>query len=64
MSAKELEIFLKNNPRLMAYQEKLEREMDSVPEEFRLVILAKHILWNLDELETELKLLQSLGNSE
>lgn len=55
---KELELLLKQYPHLRAYQRTLEIEMDSVPEEYRLAILAKHIVWNLQELEIELKLLQ------
>ena len=62
----ELELFLQQYPQLRAYQKKLEIEMNSVPEEHRTVIVAKHIAWNLQELETELKLLQlkliNIGN--
>jgi hypothetical protein len=62
----ELKILLEQNPKLRVYQNMLEKEMNSVPEEYRLVILAKHIAWNLEELETELKMLQlkliKLGN--
>jgi len=62
----ELKILLEQNPKLRVYQNMLEKEMNSVPEEYRLAILAKHIAWNLEELETELKMLQlkliKLGN--
>lgn len=58
----ELQLFLKQNPNLQTLQNRLENEMDSVPDEYRMTILAKHIAWNLEELETELKLLQMLLN--
>lgn len=54
----ELKTFLKKHPHLMSYQIRLEKEMNSVPDNYRLTILAKHIAYNLEELETELKLLQ------
>jgi hypothetical protein len=54
----ELKILLEQNPKLKAYQSMLEKEMDSVPEEHRLTVLAKHIAWNLEELETELIMLK------
>lgn len=55
---KELELFLKEHPHLVSYQNRLEKEMNSVSEEYRSMVLIKHILCNLNELETELKLLQ------
>jgi len=57
---KELKEFLEKHPHLQTLQNRLESEMDSVPEEYRLAILAKHMAWNLEELETELKLLNFL----
>lgn len=54
----ELKLFLKQHPHLQTLQNRLEREMDSVPDEYRLAVLAKHMAWNLEELETELRLLQ------
>jgi hypothetical protein len=54
----DLKLFLERHPHLQTLQDRLEREMDSVPEEYRLTVLAKHLAWNLEELETELKLLQ------
>jgi len=57
----ELKLFLKQHPHLQTLQDRLESEMNSVPDEYRLLVLAKHIAWNLEELETELKLLQILS---
>ncbi len=57
---RELKLFLEKHPHLQTLQDRLEREMDSVPEEYRLTVLAKHLAWNLEELETELKLIQVL----
>ena len=54
----ELKLFLEQHPHLMTYQARLQKEMNSVSEEHRIAILAKHIAWNVHELETELKLLQ------
>ncbi len=54
----ELKLFLEQHPHLMSYQVRLQKEMDSVSEKHRMAILAKHIAWNMHELETELKLLQ------
>lgn len=54
----ELKLFLEQHPHLQTLQNRLESEMDSVPDEYRLVVLSKHIAWNLEELETELRLLQ------
>lgn len=54
----ELKIFLEQHPHLMSYQIRLEKEMNSVPDVDRLKVLAKHIIYNLQELEIELKLLQ------
>ena len=56
----ELKEFLKKHPHLQTLQNRLESEMDAVPDEDRLTILAKHMVCNLDELETELKLLTIL----
>jgi hypothetical protein len=54
----ELKLFLEEHPHLKPYQIRLKKEMDAVPEEYRLTVLAKHIAWNMEELETELRLLQ------
>lgn len=54
----ELKEFLDQHPHLQALQDRLEREMDSVPEEYRLLVLEQYLAWNLEELDTELKLLQ------
>lgn len=54
----ELKMFLEQHPHLMSYQIRLEKEMNSVPDVDRLKVLAKHIIYNLQELEIELKLLQ------
>lgn len=56
----ELKLFLEQHPHLQALQDRLESEMDSVPDEYRLVVLAKYLVWNLEELTTELTLLQVL----
>ena len=54
----ELKLFLEQHPHLKSYQIRLKKEMDSVPDEYRMAILAKHIVWNLEELGTELELLK------
>lgn len=54
----ELKLFLEQYPHLKSYQLHLKKEMDSVPEKYRMTILAKHIMWNLEELGTELELLK------
>jgi hypothetical protein len=58
----ELKEFLEQHPHLQTLQDRLESEMDSVPEEYRLVVVAKHLAWNLEELDTELKLLRATLN--
>jgi hypothetical protein len=55
-----LRLFLQQNPDLKPYQMRLENEMNQVPPEHRMAIVAKHMAWNLQELETELTLLQHL----
>ena len=55
---KELIEFLEQHPHLKSYQDRLERDMNRVPEKDRLKVLAKHIAYNMEELEIELKLLQ------
>ena len=55
---RELQNFLEQHPHLKRFQMRLESEMDAVPPEYRLMVVAKHLAWNLEELETELKLLQ------
>jgi hypothetical protein len=54
----ELKMFLEEHPHLIPYQIRLEREMNLVPDADRLKVLAKHIIYNLQELEIEFKLLQ------
>ena len=54
----ELKTFLEKHPHLMSYQIRLEKEMNSVPDADRLKVLAKHMVYNLQELEVEFKLLQ------
>lgn len=56
----ELKLFLEQHPHLLPLQERLEREMNSVPDEYRLAVLAKHLAWNLEELATELQLLRAI----
>ena len=56
----ELKLFLQEHPHLQTLQNRLEREMDSVPEEYRLMVLAKYMVINLEELEIELRLLELL----
>lgn len=56
----ELQQYLKDNPHLIPIQERLNKELNAVPEQYRMTIVAKHIAWNLEELEIELKLLQYL----
>jgi hypothetical protein len=55
-----LRLFLEQNPELDLYQVRLEKEMNQVPAEHRMIVIAKHMAWNLQELETELILLQQL----
>ena len=55
-----LRLFLQQNPELKFYQMRLENEMNQVSAEHRMAIVAKHMAWNLQELETELTLLQHL----
>lgn len=56
----ELKLFLQEHPHLQTLQNRLEREMDSVPDEYRLMVLAKYMVINLEELEIELRLLEML----
>lgn len=56
----ELKLFLEKHPHLQTLQNRLESEMDAVPDEYRMLVVAKHLAWNLEELETELKLLAVL----
>jgi len=53
----ELKKFLEKHPHLRTFQDRLESEMDAVSNEDRLIVLAKHVAYNLEELEIELKLL-------
>lgn len=53
----ELKLFLEQHPHLQTLQNRLEREMDSVPNEYRLMVLSKYLVMNLEELEIELRLL-------
>ena len=56
----ELKLFLQEHPHLQTLQNRLEREMDSVPDKYRLMVLSKYLVMNLEELEIELKLLELL----
>lgn len=56
----ELKLFLQEHPHLQTLQNRLEREMNSVPDEYRLMVLAKYLVINLEELEIELRLLELL----
>lgn len=54
----ELEEFLEKNPHLKLMQKKLEDELRGKSSEERMILLLRRINDNLDELVTELKLLQ------
>jgi len=54
----ELNIFLLKHPHLALYQKRLEKEMDDYPDEARIMVISRHLIDNLDELSTELQLLQ------
>jgi len=55
---KELKLFLEQHPHLQPIQNRLETEMNSVPDEYRMLVLMKYLAYNLDELNTELHLLR------
>lgn len=57
-SKDELKLFLEQNPHLMEYQVRLNKAMNSVPEEQRLLVLSQYIMWNLEELNVELEMLR------
>lgn len=57
-SERELEVFLMENPKLIPFQRRLERDMNEQQGLDRLMVLSKYIKDNLDELSTELQLLQ------
>lgn len=54
----ELKLFLEQHPHLQSFQDRLENEINSVPEQYRIMVLSKYILCNLEELYTELILLR------
>ena len=54
----ELKLFLQQNPHLQKFQSRLEKEIDAVTEQYRLMVLAKYLVINLEELEIELRLLE------
>jgi hypothetical protein len=54
----ELERFLFENPHLYPLQRKIDRILNSVPDNKRNTVMLGLILDNLDQLSTELKLLQ------
>lgn len=56
---KELEEYLQTHPHLLSLQDRLSREMGSVPEDQRINVLVRYLRDNLDELTTELELLNS-----
>lgn len=60
----ELKNFLQQHPHLQAYQDRFDKEMSEMPDEYRFTVIAKHLAWNLQELEVELKLLQVLLQKE
>ena len=53
-----LKDFLEKHPHLIPFQRKLEEEMRKVPSEYRLLVFARFLIDNLDELQTELGLLK------
>ena len=55
---KDLENFLIQNPQLISYQRKLDKELSMCQEHERVNVIARHITYNLDELSTEFRLLQ------
>lgn len=55
---KELENFIRANPKLIPFQIKLSREMEQVPEDMRYLVILRHLINNLDELGVELELLK------
>jgi hypothetical protein len=55
---KELDAFLKNNPHLMPFQHRISKKLNEVPEEMRIIALSQLLVNNLQELATELTLLQ------
>lgn len=55
---KELDTFLKNNPSLIPFQRRIKKRLDEVPEEMRTIVLSQLLVDNLQELATELRLLQ------
>lgn len=55
-----LRLFLQQHPELRFYQMRLENEMNKVAPEHRMAVIAKHMVWNLQELEVELTLMQHL----
>jgi hypothetical protein len=57
-SERELEVFLMENPKLIPFQRRLERDMNEQQGLDRLAVLTRYIKDNLDELSTELRLLQ------
>ena len=55
---RDLENFLMENPKLIPFQRRLEREMIGLDSTGRMAIISRYILDNMDELKIELKLLQ------
>jgi hypothetical protein len=56
----ELKLFLEQNPELKPYQMRLNREMNMAEPDDRIKVIVKHMGYNLEELKTELLLLQHL----
>jgi len=54
----ELKFFLEQHPHLLEYQVRLNKAMNSVPDGYRLLVLSQYMVWNLEELNTELEILK------
>ena len=54
----ELVAFLIKNPNMLPLQEKIEKQLNSVPEHYRVNVIARLLIDSLDEMVTELKMLQ------
>lgn len=55
---RDLENFLMENPKLIPFQRRLEREMIGLDSTGRMAVISRYIFDNMDELKIELKLLQ------
>jgi hypothetical protein len=59
---RDLQDFLMQNRHLVPFQVKLNTAMNKVPDHMRILVLSVFIRDNLDELSTELQLLQGVIN--